>query len=472
MKTIEFYLLLILFFNVFSQNEKISDINLDSSKSDLDTTISDSPLSNADSSTVSDAGTNTNTDSSSTISDSLLSNADSISPASDAGTNANIDSSSTISDSLLSNADSISTVSDAGTNSNTDSLSTISETNAPNSDSSSIISETNAPNADLSTMNLDTTLSTTNSSDGNSTQTDPIISIKPRIILLGFSSFQRPIRSLVLFNVYFKRILANIASRFLHFTVVTNYLRRLRVLEEQTANCSLISNEANDMVYNCSVPVDENRDFTMSAKDDFVFSDLETDLVVSSYANSTMKSLSSQTDDIFKNGVLVLTDSTLTNNNKTFIIEGNLMEGELNDKQVTLSLDENGNGNLVNISCDVNDQGNKKYQLVCSSNKKIKAHLEGVMGKTSSDKLLLIHMADANNDLVDLDSSSVSRIYQKKSSNGLSNGAIAGIIIGCCVALIAALVAAFLCSRKAKPPIEQTSTLEINSSNAIKNNFY
>jgi hypothetical protein len=443
MKTIELYLLLILFFNVFSQNEKISDINLDSSKSDLDTTISDSPLSNADSSTVSDAGTNTNTDSSSTISDSLLSN-----------------------------ADSISTVSDAGTNSNTDSLSTISETNAPNSDSSSIISETNAPNADLSTMNLDTTLSTTNSSDGNSTQTDPIISIKPRIILLGFSSFQRPIRSLVLFNVYFKRILANIASRFLHFTVVTNYLRRLRVLEEQTVNCSLISNEANDMVYNCSAPVDENRDFTMSAKDDFVFEGVDPDLVVSSYANSTMKSLSSQTDDIFKNGVLVLTDSTLTNNNKTFIIEGNLMEGELNDKQVTLSLDENGNGNLVNISCDVNDQGNKKYQLVCSSNKKIKAHLEGVMGKTSSDKLLLIHMADANNDLVDLDSSSVSRIYQKKSSNGLSNGAIAGIIIGCCVALIAALVAAFLCSRKAKPPIEQTSTLEINSSNAIKNNFY
>jgi hypothetical protein len=443
MKTIELYLLLILFFNVFSQNEKISDINLDSSKSDLDTTISDSPLSNADSSTVSDAGTNTNTDSSSTISDSLLSN-----------------------------ADSISTVSDAGTNSNTDSLSTISETNAPNSDSSSIISETNAPNADLSTMNLDTTLSTTNSSDGNSTQTDPIISIKPRIILLGFSSFQRPIRSLVLFNVYFKRILANIASRFLHFTVVTNYLRRLRVLEEQTVNCSLISNEANDMVYNCSAPVDENRDFTMSAKDDFVFEGVDPDLVVSSYANSTMKSLSSQTDDIFKNGVLVLTDSTLTNNNKTFIIEGNLMEGELNDKQVTLSLDENGNGNLVNISCNVNDQGNKKYQLVCSSNKKIKAHLEGVMGKTSSDKLLLIHMADANNDLVDLDSSSVSRIYQKKSSNGLSNGAIAGIIIGCCVALIAALVAAFLCSRKAKPPIEQTSTLEINSSNAIKNNFY
>ena len=486
MKTIEFYLLLILFFNVFSQNEKISDINLDSSKSDLDTTISDIPLSNADSSTVSDAGTNTNTDSSSTISDRLLSNADSISPASDAGTNANTDSSSTISDSLLSNADSISTVSDAGTNTNTDSLSTISETNAPNSDSSSIISETNAPNADsssiisetnapnadLSTMNLDTTLSTTNSSDGNSTQTDPIISIKPRIILLGFSSFQRPIRSLVLFNVYFKRILANIASRFLYFTVVTNYLRRLRVLEEQTSNCSLISNEANDMVYNCSVPVDENRDFTMSAKDDFVFEDIDPDLVVSSYANSTMKSLSSQTDDIFKNGVLVLTDSTLTNNDKTFIIEGNLMEGELNDKQVTLSLDENGNGNLVNISCDVNDQGNKKYQLVCSSNKKIKAHLEGVMGKTSSDKLLLIHMADANNDLVDLDSSSVSRIYQKKSSNGLSNGAIAGIIIGCCVTLIAALVAAFLCSRKAKPPIEQTSTMEINSSNAIKNNFY
>jgi hypothetical protein len=295
---------------------------------------------------------------------------------------------------------------------------------------------------------------------------------------MGFGLFQRLLRNLVTFRVYFKRFLTRASSRHLYFTVVTNYLRRLRVLEEQTANCTLITDNNDDMTYNCSVPVDENKDFTMSAKDDFVFSDLEPNLVVSSYANSTMKSLSSQTNDMFGNGVLVLTNSTLTNNDNNFIIQGTLLDGELNDKQVTLSFDENGNGNLVNATCNVNDKGNKKYELVCTSKQKIKAHLEGVMGKTS-DKPLLINMANANNDLVDLDpssssssSSKVNHIYSKKSSKGLSGGAITGIVLACCVALIAAGVTAFLCLRHNNAPIQEKSYLQSNSLNSFKNLVY
>ena len=151
------------------------------------------------------------------------------------------------------------------------------------------------------------------------------------------------------------------------------------------------------------------------------------------------------------------------------------MDGELNDKQVILSFDENGNGNLVNATCNVNDKGNKKYELVCTSNQKIKAHLEGVMGKTS-DKPLLIHMTDTNNDLVDLDSSSSSsklnNIYPKTNSSGLSSGAIVGIIIACCVALIAAAVAAFLCLRQNRAPIQDMNVLQSNSTNSIKNGIY
>jgi hypothetical protein len=247
----------------------------------------------------------------------------------------------------------------------------------------------------------------------------------------------------------------------------------LRVLEEQTANCTLITDNNDDMTYNCSVPVDENKDFTMSAKDDFVFSDLEPNLVVSSYANSTMKSLSSQTKDMFGNGVLVLTNSTLTNNDNNFIIQGTLLDGELNDKQVTLSFDENGNGNLVNATCNVNDKGNKKYELVCTSKQKIKAHLEGVMGKTS-DKPLLINMADGNNDLVNLDPSSQmnNQIFPKRSSKGLSRGAIVGIVLACCVALIAAGVTAFLCLRHNNATIQEKSYLQSNSLNSFKNLVY
>ena len=439
MKTKELYLLLILFYNVFSDAPTMTNsINLDSLNTELTTTNSDTSLST--------------TDSPSTNSDTSLSTTDS---------------STTNLDTSLSTTDSSSTNSDTSL-STTDSSSTNSDTSLSTTDSSPTKSDTSLSNTDSSSANSDISLSTIDSSNGNST----LIPDQPRIVLIGFGLYQRLLRDLVTFRVYFKRFLTRASSRYLYFTVVMNYLRRLRVLEEQRANCTLITDNNNDMVYNCSVPVDANKDFRMSAKDDFEFSDLEPNLIVSSYANSTMKSLSSQTNDIFGNGVLVLTDSTLKNNENNFIIEGNLMDGELNDKQVILSFDENGNGNLVNATCNVNDKGSKKYELTCTSTQKIKAHLEGVMGKTS-DKPLLIHMTDANDDLVDLDSSSkLNLIYPKKSSNGLSKGAIAGIIIACCVVLIAAAVTAFLCRKQNSAPIQEMNTWQYNSSNASKNIIY
>jgi hypothetical protein len=439
MKTIELYLLLILFFNVFSD-----DIN-----PTTDTTTTTNSI-NSDTSL-------STTDSSPTNSDTSLSTTDS---------------SPTNSDTSLSTTDSSPTNSDTSL-STTDSSPTNSDTSVSTTDSSPTNSDTSLSTTDSSPTNSDISLSTIDSTNGNSTQ----IADQPRIVLIGFGSYKRVLRDLVTFRVYFKRFLTRASSRYLYFTVVLNYLRRLRVLEDQDqgANCTLITDNNNDMVYNCSVPVDANRDFTMSAKDNFEFSDIETNLIVSSYANSTMKSLSSQTNDIFENGVLVLTDSTLTNNDNNFIIEGNLMDGELNDKQVILSFDENGNGNLVNATCNVNDKENKKYELICTSTQKIKAHLEGVMGRTSSEKPLLIHMASNSNDEVDLDSSSSSsklnHIYPKTSSSGLSTGAIVGIIIPCCVVLIAAVAAAFICSKQNIAPIQEMNTLQSNSSNTMIKNY-
>jgi hypothetical protein len=326
---------------------------------------------------------------------------------------------------------------------------------------------------DSKETNLDTT-STTDSTNGN--QTDPSFpstTIKPRLILVGFGGFKRPIRALVIFKVYFKRFLIKISSKFLYFTVNIFYTRRLRYLEEvkQNSTCILISPEDNDnMAYNCSVPVEENKDFTMSANDDFVFENLSPDLIISSYANSTMKSLSSLINDPYEGGFLTLTNSTLTQDDMTFRIEGYLMEDEsLNDKQVTLSLDQNGDGNLVNVTCNVNDKGNKKYELVCTSDKKIKAHLEGVMGKTSG-KPLLIHMANNTKDLVDL-KLPINNYNSKNSSNGLNGGAIAGIVIACCVALIAAAIVAYFCVRDPKPPVQEATALELYTSKESGNNI-
>ena len=281
MKTIEFYLLLILFFNVFSDDPTMTNsINLDSSNTELTATNSDTSLSTIDSSPTNSDTSLSTTDSSPTNSDTSLSNTDA---------------STTNSDTSLSTTDSSPTNSDTSL-SNTDSSSANSESSLSTTDSSPTNSDTSLSNKDSSSTSSDTSLSTIDPSNGNSTlTTDPIYSIKPRIVLIGFDNFQRLLRDLVTFRVYFKRFLTRASSRYLYFTVVINYLRRLRVLEEQRANCTLIKDNNNDMIYNCSVPTDANKDFKMSAKDDFEFSDLETNLIVSSYANSTMKSLSSQT---------------------------------------------------------------------------------------------------------------------------------------------------------------------------------
>jgi hypothetical protein len=413
--------LLILYFNFFSNVKTTDGTNIGPSDTGIETIISETTLSNTDQ-TPKGSDTNTN-----------------INKEPDSPTN---------SDNPLPN---------------TASLPNDSETNSKSTDPSTMDLETNKQNTPIDS---DITLSTIDPSNAT-LSTDPIISIRPRIVLLGFGLFQRPIRSLVTFKVYFKRFLVIVSTKFMHFTVVTNYLRRLRVLEEQTANCNLITDPRDDdMTYNCTVPVDANKEFTMSAKDDFVFEGLNPELIISSYANNTMKSLSSQTDDLFENGVLILNNSILTYNDNSFTIEGYLIEGELNDKQIILSFDENGDGNLVNATCNVNNKGNQIYELVCSSNRKIKAPLEGVMGKTSG-KPLLILMAEGNNNL-DYDPTFLNHIYSKKSSNGLSSGAIAGIVIACCVALIAAIVAAYLCRRQAKPPIPEVSPIEMNSTNSFK----
>ena len=452
MKTIQFYLLLIIFISVFSE-----DGGANSQNDNEIPTISDSNNSDLE---ITDS---TNTNSPITNSDTSLSTTDSTEalPISDT----NIDSSANsqdIIDSSITNSDTNSPTNSDTTSSTSDSAPTTSDTQTYSGTITPVI-------LDLSTKTPDI-IDLTTEATGNTTNTP---GVKPRIILLGFGLFQRPIRSLVTFKVYFKRFLAKLISNLLHFTVNVNYLRRLRLLNEQRADCTLISDESSgDMVYNCSVPVDPNKELTMSANNDFVFGDgEERDLIISSYANKTMKRLSSQTGDIFENGILTLDNSTVTTNDNTFTIEGTLKEGELNDKQVTLSLDEEGNGDLTNVTCKVNNLGSQKYQLVCSSNKKVKAHLDGVMGKTSS-KPLLIYMKSDSDDEVDLDPS-VNHIYPKKSSSGLSGGAIAGIIIACCVALIAAAVAAFLCNRGSKPALDQSSNnLKLNSSNSVQNNVY
>jgi len=440
MKTIKIYLLLILFFNIFSQSDNISD----SPTIDL---------------------TNTNPDiSDPTTKNSYNTDQEGGMPPSDTSSNLPKESPDNVPPTTELEENSYLTQTENLDNTgNSEAIPNIPEeepTNQINSDDPTtkpVISDKPSTNQDI------TTDAKTEAPSGNSTEP------QPTIVLIGFGRFNRPRTNLAIFRVFFKRYISKLAAKLLYFTVNINYLRRLRILEEQKANCTLVTEENNDdMAYDCNVPISENKDFIMSANDDFEFVGLDPNFKFSSYANKTRKAINNQTSEYVD--IFTLYNATLTTYDNTFIIKG-VLDDELNDKQVILSFDEDGKGDLTNATCKVNKAGGSNYKLDCTSSKRLKAHLDGVMGKTST-KPLLILKKEGEDDLVDVDSTPYKYgAIGKKSSGGLSSGGVAGIIIACCVALIAALIAGYFCSKQTRPPMEPTA-LPMDSSNSIQNVAY
>ena len=301
---------------------------------------------------------------------------------------------------------------------------------------------------------------TSPSPNGNSTN-------HSKYILVGFDNYQRPQRNIIIFIIYFRRIFG-IWPRFVIFPIRILYLGRLRRLdsEEENITCTRGSNENdNNMYFNCRAPVDENKNISkISIVNNFIFHGTESETILSSLANKTMDNIQDQTGDKFQKGLIVLENSVLEQNYKTnFKVTGDATE-EIKDKTVTLFLDEKEDGNTKNVTCDRANKGNNKYELVCTSNSPVKAHLNGVSGETSGKSFLVSMKEGFDNDLVDINSSK--NLYNKNSSSrGLTGGAITGIVLACVVAVAAVTFIIVLCNQNPKPPA-QASALEFYHSSS------
>lgn len=325
----------------------------------------------------------------------------------------------------------------------------------------------------------------------NNTNADPVINaITPKLILIGFGNLIRPEKQkeLIIFKVFFKRILGRMPSKTLFFNLNINYLRRLglRYLEESKANCLRITDDNNnDIQYNCSAPINKDQNnFKASIKgNDLTFGDGEkVDYTLSSYANSTKDQLEKQNSNYLENGILLLNSTVLTEDINSFTLTGNFSE-EITDDKVVLFLDEKGDGNINNIYCDVINLQNKIYEFECTPTTSVNGHLQGIMGRTTNTaKDFVINFAQYENDIVNItvnntntdknNNNNQNEYVNKKSSSGLSNGAIAGIIVGSAVALIAIIViisCCLCCKNNKKLKIYEESENNINTTqNAYK----
>ena len=274
----------------------------------------------------------------------------------------------------------------------------------------------------------------------------------PLIILTGYGLFQRRI-TIVVFVVYFKRISGyNVLSRRLTFHVNIFYFRSLRLLQEEVlAECTRFTGDEDDnLQYNCTIPCDPNKNFSaVVSQNDFQFEN-QTNVThqISSFANVTSKDISKQIAPF--GNVVVLNNTFLEENGLKFTLTGNITDYlDSNEKEVVLSFDEDGKGNIKNVTCAIYSLRGNIYELDCMVEDGISATLNGVMGIISpNDKRLLIYMAEGEDTIINTGINHQSLYKRGNSSGGLSGGAIAAIVIATVVALIALAVIAMMCRKQ------------------------
>ena len=302
-----------------------------------------------------------------------------------------------------------------------------------------------------------TTEETNNGNNTNST----VSKASPKLILVGFGDYQQPNKTMIKFNIFFKRINTNITLISVSFLIKLNYKNRLRHLEEELKNVTCPLNEeeskGDDLQFDCNTSIPEDKEInTVGVDDDSIEFDRKVETLSSSYANGTKDDISTQTGNELSNGIILLDSGVLSKDEKSFNITGTISPPY--NGEVIVSLDEDGEGNLKNVTCTVTmNDDNKTGILQCHPNNDVKSHLNGVSGDaTGSNQTFLISMAEGEEDLVSI-SSPIKNTFRRKSSGGLSGGAIAGIVIACAAAIIAVGIAAFVCKNTSKPPIDKTT---------------
>lgn len=309
-----------------------------------------------------------------------------------------------------------------------------------------LLISSNVENSPASDYISDLEIATT-SFYSNYTEPEP----ENKLYLLGFGLFRRPQTRLITFKVYFKRIGIIIMGDFLTFTIIIEYSRRLRLLEskEENTTCYKIYDVDESIHYNCSAPVDENRNFTtIKSKGDYTDGDGNK----LSFEETTMSfdaNIAEMTEDSLRNPWVDLWDGERSHDESTFTINGQINES-FSESKINLTL--NDTDDKKTFPCEVSHY-QEYYKLVCTPKERINnANMNNSIG-IGNDKNVLVHMKKGHENLqFSPDGNPISNYHRKGSSRKLSGGAIAAIIICCIFVLIAVIVTAYLLKKRKPVP--------------------
>ena len=342
------------------------------------------------------------------------------------------------------------------TNSTTNN-STNSTTN--NSTNSTTNNSTNSTTNDStnSTANNSTNSTTNNSTDstGSSNSTDPESLLEDEL-LLGYDNFERDSNNNINFFAYVRYYVYTTIRKFI--ILILTSTGNLRALEEnsQRLNCSRLSNNSYVHQYSCHATNVTGSNIKVSSAED----------IEQSYL--AKQPLEEQTGDIFKNGLILISDChiDITINNQV-IIQGKKTES-LNSTETTLNI-QNNDDTVIEVPSSISVYNND-VEIKLNPKRKIDANLDRTIGSNKDGSSLMLLFPNSTEAALQYPPFS-SKKYQKKSSGGLSAGGIVAIILPCIAVLLAiTAIAYFIGNKPAVPAIDKnfgSNTIGVNSSTNV-----
>ena len=328
-----------------------------------------------------------------------------------------------------------------------------------NSTNSTTNNSTNSTtnNSTNSTTNNSTNSTTNNSTDstGSSNSTDPESLLEDEL-LLGYDNFERDSNNNINFFAYVRYYVYTTIREFI--ILILTSTGNLRALEEnsQRLNCSRLSNNSYVHQYSCHATNVTGSNIKVSSAEG----------IEKSYL--AKQPLEEQTGDIFKNGLILISDCHIDKTiNNQVIIQGKKTES-LNSTETTLNI-QNNDDTVIEVPSSISVYNND-VEIKLNPKRKIDANLDRTIGSNKDGSSLMLLFPNSTEAALQYPPFS-SKKYQKKSSGGLSAGGIVAIILPCIAVLLAiTAIAYFIGNKPAVPAIDKnfgSNTIGVNSSTNV-----
>ena len=299
-------------------------------------------------------------------------------------------------------------------------------------------------------------------------------SLLPNLLLLGFDNYDYlENQKLVKFLAYLR--LFGYSNKNLEYIILsanTYNNRLLRNLEEIEIKCDKTDVGKSDIyIFNCSKEIDSPISRIQYINNSIkINGENSPNIQTLNIANLMGNNIQNQKGNILSKDTYILDNSSIINENSSFIIEGFNSETDLTSSNAELSFVKNNQ--LKNIPCNIEKETEKdKYQISCNSKSlsKTDLNLNNLVKLKDQNKSVIISFLEGNS-TANTGSESFNYFRLKKSNKKLSGGAITAIILS----LVAALIIFVAVCLAINPSIYPTNQHlpEVNSStNIIKDDI-